>query len=425
MTVLFCTACGTRNRRGVPDCRRCNSPLVSYEKVNTAQWEEVDAANLNIDELVRPRVWQQIKQHPVYTGSAMLGFVILVAGLVWLITYFNRPPECIEYQGFDCTAIVLERRIRVPAVEDLEREANNLTIEDLNYPQAEILDWMRLLVISRRVDGTMPILNLIDNAIGDTNSPEVCSDVFKCLAVPSDMDINYDGLSGQAGLTAEGVVRTLSLASSSQAFPIFTMWGRVPAGLPPDFEAVASFQEIHLISRLTDQRPALVAIANQFRSELLRAGLSIRVRVLPEAHSRSSSISAARIIQSLDSRSLRLDNSLISLELQSDSREVVWRASYSATIEHVVDAVRRRLSSNARSIVVADCLQHQVTETADRVSGGAEIEVVCYESVRFQELVSAGDSATQWLLISSQREAEIVSVVDAVVKNSPLLVLRL
>lgn len=425
MTVLFCTACGTRNPRGVPDCLRCNFPLVSAEKVNPAQWEEVDAADLNIDELVRPRAWKQIKQHPVYTGSAMLGFVILVAGLVWLITYFNRPPECIEYQDLDCTAIVLERRIRVPAVEDLEREANKLTIRDLKYPQAEILDWMRLLVISRRVDGTMPILNLIDNAIGDTNSLEVCGDVFKCLAVPSDVDINYDGLSGQVGLTAEGVVRTLSLTSSSQASPIFTMWGRLPAGPPPDFEAVASFQEIHLISRLTDQRPALVAIANQFRSELLRAGLSIRVRVLPEAHSRSSSLTAARIIQSLDSRSLRLDNSLISLELQSDSREVVWRSSYAATIGHVVDSVRRRLLPNEKGIVVADCLQHQVTEAVDRVSGGAEIEAVCYESVRFQELVSAGDSATQWLLISSQREADLAAAVVAVVENSPLLVLRL
>lgn len=425
MTVLFCTACGTRNRRGVPDCRRCNSPLVSYEKVNPAQWEEVDATNLNIDELIQPTVWQQIKQHPVLTSSAMLGFVILVAGLVWLITYFNRPPNCIEYQDLDCTAIVLERWIRIPSVEDLEREANKLTIRDLKYPQAEMLDWMRLLVISRRVDGTMPISTLIDNAIGDKESPDVCDAVFKCLAVPSDVDINYDGLSGQVGLTSEGVVRTLSLTSRSQASPIFTMWGRVPAGPPPDFEAVASFKEIHLISRLKDQQPALIAIASQFRSELLRAGLSIRVRVLPEAHSRSSSITAARIIQASDSRSLRLDSSLISLELQSDSREVVWRSSYAATIEHVVDAVRRRLSSNAKSIVVADCLQHQVTKEVDRVSGGAEIEVVCYQSVRFQEIVSAGDSATQWLLISSQREAEIVATVVAVVKNSPLLVLRL
>ena len=399
--------------------------MISYERVDPTQWEEVDPVELALDEPVPPSVWQRMQQRPVLTGAVLLGAVTLVVSVFWLIGYLNRPPKCVEYQNIDCSAIVLERTVqfRVPSGED--DTASRSTTLNLNYPQAEVLDWLRLLAMSRQSDGTMPVAALIDNASADFSRAPACSGVVNCLAISGTSDVDYDGISGQVGITTSGQVRTVSLASSSQASPVITAWGRIAIAPTPLLTAAAVFDEIHLITNSKEQRPALLEVAAEFREELREAGISIRVRVLAEANSRSSSIAAARIITAPSLTSLRADGSEVFLELQSAEREIVWRASYSASIEHVIDAARRRILSNQKSVIVVDCQQHQVTESANSIAFGGDVEVMCYGSPRFEEFSAASSPDVKWMLISSQRETEIVGALVPAIEALPLLVLRL
>jgi len=399
--------------------------MVSYERVDPAQWEEVDPVELALDEPVPPSIWQRMQQRPLLTGAALLGAVTLIFSVVWLVAYLKRPPKCVEYQDIDCSAIVLERTVqfRVPSGED--DTASRSTTLNLNYPQAEVLDWLRLLAISRRPDGTLPIKALIDSASADLSRAPACFEVANCQAIPSTADIDYDGISGQVGVTTSGQVRTVSLASNAMASPVYTTWGRIaiePASL---VTATAVFDEIHLITNSKELRPDLLEVAAQFRAELLDADIAIRVRVFPEANSRSSSIAAARVIIAPSATSLRADGSEVFLELQSVKREVVWRASYSASIEHVIDAARRRILSNQKSVIIVDCQQHQVTESANSIAFGGDVEVMCYGSPRFEEFSAASSRDVKWMLISSQREAEIVGALVPAIEALPLLVLRL
>lgn len=425
MAVIFCTACGARNQRGALACRSCGHPLVAHERVDPAKWEEVDPIDLALDEAIPLSLWGRVKQRPILTGTAALGLVLLVSGIVWLVAYLNRPPRCIEYQSLDCAAIVLERAVKSPDPNSTGDSGLNQEMVRLSYSQAEMLDWLRLLAMSRRPDGTVQVATLIDNSSAETGRARACFGITDCLAIADPADIDYDGTSGQAGITAAGVVRTVSLTSSSQASPVLESWGRIPAGLPISAQVIGSFDELHLITSLKDQRSALLQVATQIRTELREAGVSIRVRVMPEAHSRSSSLSAARVILVASGRSLRRDGTEILLELQSADREVVWLGSYAASIDHVIDAARRQAAGAQKSVVIADCLQHQVTAMAVPSPDAAEVEVVCFGSDRFKALVDMASPQTQWLLISSQRESELVTALVSTLDSAPLLVLRL
>jgi hypothetical protein len=366
-----------------------------------------------------------MKQRPALVGAGVFGFLVMIAVAAWLVAFLNRPPGCIEYRSLNCAAIVLEREPQTASRGGQEGSTNSDEIESFTYQQAEVLDWLRLLAMSRREDGSISVATLIENSMADANRVRSCYDLVDCLSVAKTGDIDYDGLSGQAGTTAAGLGRTVRLTSSSQAEPVNSIWGRIPAGLPAPLGAAGSFNEIHLITNLREQRSALLQVAKQIRTELREAGISLRVRVLPEAHSRSSSLSTARIILAPDVRSLRRDGVAVSLELQSPERDIVWRASFSATLAHVVDAARRGVSPDQKSIVVVDCLQHAVTEAVDSNSGVTAVEVVCFGSARLQEVINASNAGVRWLLISSQREVEIVTVLVAAIESPPLLVLRL
>lgn len=425
MAVIFCTECGARNQRGVTACRRCKHPIVSFERVDLNQWEEVDPIDLALDEAMPLSFWGRVKQRPVLTGTAALGLILFFSGIFWLVAYLNRPPRCIEYQSLDCAAIVLERAIKHPDPNSTGDSGQNPEITELSYSQVEMLDWLRLLAMSRRPDGTLAVATLLDSSSADTRGVRACFTVSECLALADVSDIDYDGLSGQVGISAAGVVRTVSLTSSSEASPVFNAWGRIPLGPLSPIAVTAVFDEIHLVTDSEEQRLQMLDVAAIIRAELRASGISLRVRVLPEAHSRSSSVRAARIIVASSAASLRADSSEVSLELQSADREVVWRGSYSASIEHVIDAARRRAAGAQKSVVIADCLQHQVTETVVPSTDAAGVEVVCFDSDRFQALADSADPQTQWLLISSQRESEVVTALVTTLESAPLLVLRL
>lgn len=425
MAVIFCTECGARNQRGVTACRRCKHPIVSFERVDLNQWEEVDPIDLALDEAMPLSLWGRVKQRPVLTGTAALGLILLFSGIFWLVAYLNRPPRCLEYQSLECAAIVLERAIKHLDPNITGDSGQNPEITELSYSQVEMLDWLRLLAMSRRPDGTLPVATLLDSSSADTRGVRACFTVSECLALADVSDIDYDGLSGQVGISAAGVVRTVSLTSSSEASPVFNAWGRIPLGPLSPIAVTAVFDEIHLVTDSEEQRLKMLDVAAIIRAELRASGISLRVRVLPEAHSRSSSVRAARIIVAPSVASLRADSSEVLLELQSADREVVWRGSYSASIEHVIDVARRRAAGAQKSVVIADCLQHQVTEAVVPSTDAAEVEVVCFESDRFQTLADLADPQTQWLLISSQRESELVTALVTTLDSAPLLVLRL
>jgi hypothetical protein len=425
VAIIFCTECGVRNQRGVTECRRCKHPIISFERVDLNQWEEVDPTDLALDEAMPLSIWGRAKQRPVLTGTAVLGFILLFSGIFWLVAYLNRPPRCLEYQGLDCAAIVLERAIKVPSPNSTVDSGQNPEIAELDYSQVEMLDWLRLLAMSRRPDGTLSVATLLDSSSADARGVGACFTVSECLALADVSDIDYDGLSGQVGISAAGVVRTVSLTSSSEASPVFNAWGRIPLGPLSQIAVTAVFDEIHLVTDSEEQRLQMLDVAAIARAELRTSGISLRIRVLPEAHSRSSSVRAARVIVAPSVASLRADSSEVSLELQSADREVVWRGSYSASIEHVIDAARRRAAGGQKSVVIADCLQHQVTETVVPLTDASETEVVCFDSDRFQSLADLTDRQTQWLLISSRRESELVTALVTTLESAPLLVLRL
>ena len=84
MAVIFCTACGARNRRKSLNCVLCNGALEVVERLNTRVWETETELPGAIDELEPLSIWQRIYARPVLSGAVVASVVAIVITSVWL-----------------------------------------------------------------------------------------------------------------------------------------------------------------------------------------------------------------------------------------------------------------------------------------------------------------------------------------------------
>lgn len=395
-------------------CVRCSEALQVFEYVNTKEWETEHEPPGAIDELVPLSTWQRILAKPALAGSVAAGVLTLGLASVWLFAWITRPPECIEFENYGCSVVVLERRLEG----GLPGSESRGSIQSLTYQQAELLDWMRLLVIARGNDGSLELGRLFDVSAGGANRLRSCSNLRDCLSIEVSEDTDYDGFSGSVGLTSQGAVQRVRLSSDPSASKSWTLEGRVDVGIPPDRNNERYFEEIHLIAPTSDSRVVLEQLAARFRKELDESGLQIRVRVMFDAHSRSSDIPAARILTGPRENSLSVSRSSTWVELLSRKNSAPWIGSLSTNIDHLISASRYELDVKQLAAIVFDCNEHPIVERSYVEESRPRVETLCYDSTKYREIMSQGTQIGRAIVVASAQESQIVASVRSQVPES-------
>jgi hypothetical protein len=391
--------------------------------VNTREWEpEVEMPGA-VDELVPLTYWQQILARPVLSGSIVTGILAALIASVWFYSFLTRAPECVEFESYECSVIVLERR---PEAGSLQDESTNPYF-GLTYQQAEIVDWARLLLLAREGDGSLDLSRLFDVSAGGVNRLRSCLSLEDCSTIPMSEDVDYDGLSGSVGLTSGGLVQSVRLSSEPGARERWALDGRLSAGVLTANPQSFLFQEIHLIPVSPGFRQTLEDVASRMREELARTGIRSRVRVMFDAHSRSSSISAARILLGPRSGAVSADGSAVWVELPSPGNEPPWIGSFATTVEHLVVASRFGLSDNQSTAVVFDCEQHPILEQTLNGSSTASVVMLCFDSTNYMTTVTPTSDVARIVVVSSPRESTVIASVRELSSESarPIFLARL
>lgn len=367
-----------------------------------------------IDELIPLNTWQRILARPVRSGT--MAAVALAVGLVsvLLFTFFTRPPECVEFEAYGCSVIVLERQVNGETL----RSQTGSEYEDVTYQQAEVVDWLRLLVISREIDGTLDLARLFDVSAGGANRLRSCTSLRDCLSIEVSEDIDYDGFSGSVGLTSQGAAQRVQLSSDKSASKRWTLEGRLDVGALPDRADELHFEEIHLIALTPDSRVVLEQTAARFRKELDLSGLQIRVRVMFDAHSRSSSIPAARILIGPRKNSLSVSRISTWVELLPREDGDPWIGSLSTSIDHLISASRHELDVKQLVAIVFDCNEHPIVEQSYVEESRPRVETMCFDSARYREVMSPESQIGRAIVVASAQQSEIIASVRSLIPET-------
>ena len=423
MAIIFCTVCGARNRRNSVNCVRCSEAFQIVQRVNSKEWEPESGLPGAIDEPTPLTTWQRIIARPVLSGSLAASVVAISLAAFWLFTYITRPPECVEYEDYGCSVILLERRLD----EKILLNELNTTYQDLAYQQAEVLDWLRLLVLARQSDGSIDLAQLFDVSAGGANRLRSCSSLRDCSLLTVSEDVDYDGLSGPVGLTSQGLAQSVRLLSDSRASKNWKLEGKVNVGTLASRKDSRYFEEIHLIPLTPKDRDGLERVAARFRSELTETGVQIRVRVMFDAHSRSSSIPAARVISGPTENAVSIDRSSISVELSYQEDGIPpWIGSLATTIDHLISASRYELPTEQLSAVVFDCNNHSIAEQSYVAQSSPRVETMCFDSAKYRETIPQSAQLARVIVVSSSRESQIIAAVRALTPETliPIFLVR-
>ena len=422
MAVIFCTACGARNRRKSLNCVLCNGALEVVERLNTRVWEPEIELPGAIDELEPLSIWQRIYARPVLSGAVVASVVAIVIASVWLFSYLNQPSKCIEFESYGCSVIVLERRVDG---EVLAKEAN-ASYQDLDYRQAEVIDWLRLLVFAQEDDGSLKLANLFNVSAGGKNRLRACHSLVDCSKVSVTEDIDYDGLSGSFGLNAEGIVQRIWLSSDASASQYWRLKGRIAVGKLSDKTKTSYFEEIHLIPTTSESVDDLAGVASFFQAELAQSGSQVRVILISNLSSRMSSTPAARILFGTRDNSLSTDGLKVWVELQIRQGNVIWSGTSAITIEHIIAASRDQLVADQLAAIVFDCSQHPILEQTYIQKESSTVETICFNSSKFQETFRSPEQLDRVIVLSSPRESRLISSVQALIpaRLSPIFLVR-
>ena len=418
MAVIFCTACGARNRRKSLNCVLCNGALEVVERLNTRVWEPEIELPGAIDELEPLSIWQRIYARPVLSGAV----VAIVIAAVWLFSYLTQPSKCIEFESYGCSVIVLERRVDG---EVLAKEAN-ASYQDLDYRQAEVIDWLRLLVFAQEDDGSLKLANLFNVSAGGKNRLRACHSLVDCSKVSVTEDIDYDGLSGSFGLNAEGIVQRVWLSSDTSASQFWRLEGRVAVGNLPNETETSYFEEIHLIPTTSESVKDLAVVLSFFRTELAQSGSQVRVILLSNSSSRTTNTPAARILFGPRESSLSTDGLKMWVELQIREGNAIWIGTSATKIEHLIAASRNQLVADQLAAVVFDCFHHPIIEQTYIQKESPTVETICFNSSKFQETFRSPEQLDRVIVLSSPRESRLISSVQALIpaRLSPIFLVR-
>ena len=422
MAVIFCTACGARNRRKSLNCVLCNGALEVVERLNTRVWEPEIELPGAIDVLEPLSIWQRIYARPVLSGAVVASVVAIVIASVWLFSYLNQPSKCIEFESYGCSVIVLERRVDG---EVLAKEAN-ASYQDLDYRQAEVIDWLRLLVFAQEDDGSLKLANLFNVSAGGKNRLRACHSLVDCSKVSVTEDIDYDGLSGSFGLNAEGIVQRIWLSSDASASRYWRLKGRIAVGKFSDKTKTSYFEEIHLIPTTSESVDDLAGVASLFQAELAQSGSQVRVILMSNLSSRMSSTPAARILFGTRDSALSTDGLKVWVELQIREGNAIWIGTSATKIEHLIAASRNQLVADQLAAVVFDCFHHPIIEQTYIQKESPTVETICFNSSKFQETFRSPEQLDRVIVLSSPRESQLISSVRALIpaRLSPIFLVR-
>ncbi len=423
MAVIFCTACAARNRRKSLNCLICGEALESAERLNTRVWEpelEIPGA---IDQLEPLSIWQRIYARPIVSGSVAASVIAIVIASVWFFNYLTQPPKCIEFERYECSVIVLERRI----ASDAASKDANASYQDFNNRQAEVIDWLRLLLLAREDNGSLELAKLFDVSAGGVNRLRACHSLVDCLKNPINEDTDYDGLSGSIALNAEGLVQRVWFSSDARASQYWRLEGRTAVeALPYQKNETTYFEEIHLISTTSESVDDLANVASLFRTELEQSGSRVRVRLMSNSSSRLSTIPVARILLGPRDSSLSIDGLKVWVELQIRQGDAIWIGTIATTTEHLFVASRDQLVADQIAVIIFDCSQHPTLEKTYIQKESPTVETICFNSSKFQETLKSSEQVDRIIVVSSARESQLISSVRTLTPPSfsPIFLVR-
>lgn len=427
MGSIFCVSCGTKNRTPIAVCSKCGRLFVSSDFTKASSWEQIQTAKEKVEEKLELNFWQRAQKRPFVLAISVIT-ILLCAGLTIRFTFLStKLSKCLEYRQYDCSIIVLERK--VTAGELIGGEFITVDKNSFNRVQAESLDLMRLIAISLDSKSRVSSHRIIINSARNGRGSGGCSDVEACKIASKVGDVDYEGLMGSLGLTNLGILQRAYFSSTVSANPTWVFQGMLNSA--SDFwpNQIFDVDEIHLVSDEISTLKVLHVVAAQFKTELQRSGINLRVIVSLEGYSRNSRKSVARIIVKRGLDSLRPFNTAVKLSFGDFVNQDKWGVNLNYSVEHLQVVAAKAAMPEGRSLLIADCLVNPLTEAKSVIGNLIAVESVCIGSSRYEELVVQSQSSKledQILVIGGSSESKVLQKVYSEIKRSthPIFVLR-
>lgn len=431
MGVIFCVTCGIRNEQSLAACTKCGRFFLPTDFVDLSNWEEVKvkvAKPAKVQEQVDLTLWQQAKSRPFVslTGASVVSFFL--GFLIWAFFYSGGMPRCLEYRDYECTFITLERPIK--NVDLKVKESPNSNSKSMDRVKAEALDLLRLMAISRNSQNIVTMYSVLNNSAKNDNWVSNCFDIESCKTIGATSDIDFEGATGSLGLTFDGALQTAEFVSPTSARPIWNFRSEIgkKSNAIPDRGFLVT--EVHLVSNDLTALKILHPVANQFREELQRAGIKIRVLVTLESYSRNSKKNVARIVLKRFQDPLRPFDKTIRLELGTQTDQDIWVVNLGISRDQILTVVSAKVIPGGSAILFADCTFNPFEENEYLTGDEISVSVVCVGSNRYRELIKKfqnGKVVDQIFVIGGFRESKIVARLNLDLPRAlrPIFILRL
>lgn len=431
MSIIFCEHCGAENSSPIEICKECNKLSLMTEIASRYLWEEVKVKvvkKTNVEERKRLTFLQNVKSHPVTSSIYASGLAMSLGALIWLIFYLGGPPKCLEYRELECSFITLER----PTIDSTSGS------EIISDPKAksdkrvgaEILDLLRLTVISRNSQNIVTIYSVLNNSARNENWIKNCFDIESCKAIGATSDIDFEGATGPLGLTFDGALQTAEFVSPTSTRPSWNFRseiGKQSSEIPDQGFLVT---EVHLVSNDLTALKILHPVANQFREELRQAGIDLRVSVTLESYSRNSKKNVVRIVLKRFQDPLRPFDKTIRLELGTQTDQDIWSVNLGISRDQILAVVSAKDIPGGSSILFADCTFNPLEENEYLLGDDTSVSVVCVGSNRYRDSIKRVQSGLvddQIFVIGGVRESKVVSRLNLDLPRAlrPIFILRL
>ncbi len=431
MNIIFCEHCGAENTSPTEICKECNKLSLMTEITSRYLWEEVKVKvvkKTKVEEQKRLPLLQKVKSRPLASSVCASGVAIFLCALIWLFFYLGGPPKCLEYREFGCSFITLNR----PTIDsDSESEIfPDVKAKSDKRVSAEILDLMRLVVISRDSQNIVTIYSVLNNSARNDNWSSNCFDVESCRSKGTKGDIDFEGLTGSLGLNFDGSLQTTEFASPSLASPIWNFRSVLnkKSNAIPDRGFLVT--EVHLVSNDSKALKILHPVAIKFREELRKAGIDLRVLVTLESFSRNSKKNVARIVLKRFQDPLRPFDKTIRLEFGTQTYQDIWSVNLGISRDQILTVASAKVIPGGSAILFADCTFNPFEENEYLTGDAISVSVVCVGSNRYRELIRKfqnGKVVDRLSVIGGFRESKIVARLNLDLPRAlrPIFILRL
>lgn len=427
MGSIFCISCGTKNRTPTEACSNCGRLIVPYALTDISNWEQNRTTEEKLDENPELSISQSARKRPALSILCAL-IVIFCIGFALKFLFSSSPlPKCLEYREFNCSVIVLERKV---GFGELAR-GEFVTVGESSFTrvQAEILDLIRLVALSLDSRSQVSTYSMISNSAKNGRWLAGCSDIKTCSLAKKTGDIDYDGLMGSLGLTRDGSLQRVYFSSTTAAEPTWAFTGMLVFASESSSTQIFDVDEIHIVSDEQSNLELLNKVASAVRSELQSNGINLKVIVSLESHSKSSGKSVARVTVKKGLDELRPFEVAVKLSFSDFSDQDKWSIDLNYSIKHLQAVAAKTAKLVGRAVVFADCSTNPLTPEELVIDNFVVVETICIGSVRYDAIVKESLSSKlegQILVIGGASESEDLQRIYSEIKKStePIFVLR-